>query len=102
MAQVDDKRERVGVNISLTPELARFVEAKVDAGTYASASEVVREGLRLLLEQDQFREVRLQELREKVRVGLDQARRGELVDGDAVFQELESELDEQERTHGKT
>lgn len=102
MAQVDNKRDRVGVNVSLTPELARFVEAKVDAGTYASASEVVREGLRLLLEQERLRDARLQELREKVRVGLDQARRGELVDADTAFQDLDRELDEQERKHGKT
>ncbi len=55
-----------------------------------------------LIDHDQLREVRLRDLRDKVRVGLDQARRGDLVDGDTVFREIEGELDEQERTNGKT
>jgi antitoxin ParD1/3/4 len=38
---------RVTLNISLTPELEQFINARVDSGRYQSASEVVREGLRL-------------------------------------------------------
>ncbi len=37
------------LNVSLSPELARYVRAKVENGLYASAAEVVREALRLLL-----------------------------------------------------
>jgi len=40
------------MNVSLTPELENFVSAKVDSGRYNSASEVVREALRLLEEHD--------------------------------------------------
>jgi antitoxin ParD1/3/4 len=36
------------MNISLPPELARFVREKVESGLYSSASEVVREALRRL------------------------------------------------------
>jgi putative addiction module CopG family antidote len=36
------------LNISLTPELERFVQNKVESGMYTSASEVIRESLRLL------------------------------------------------------
>ena len=36
------------MNVSLTPELEKFVAAKVESGRYTSASEVVREALRLL------------------------------------------------------
>ena len=43
------------MNVSLTPELERFVDAKVESGLYNNASEVVREGLRLLKEQDEIR-----------------------------------------------
>jgi antitoxin ParD1/3/4 len=39
---------RTTLNVSLTPELSRFVEAKVSSGRYQSASEVVRAALRLL------------------------------------------------------
>jgi antitoxin ParD1/3/4 len=47
------------VNVSLTPELEKFVEAKVESGRYTSASEVVREALRLLEEQEQIRREQL-------------------------------------------
>lgn len=49
------------MNVSLTPELEKFVSAKVEAGRYNSASEVVREALRLLEEHDQARTIRLGE-----------------------------------------
>jgi antitoxin ParD1/3/4 len=35
------------MNVSLPAELARFVREKVENGTYSSASEVIREALRL-------------------------------------------------------
>ena len=43
------------MNVSLTPELENFVNSKVKNGRYNSASEVVREALRLLEEHDQTR-----------------------------------------------
>lgn len=77
------------MNISLTPELNRFLEEKVKSGMYHSQSEVICAGLRLLKERDQLHEMRLAELREEVAVGLEQARRGELLSGEEVFKELE-------------
>jgi antitoxin ParD1/3/4 len=47
------------MNVSLTTELEKFVSAKVESGRYSSASEVVREALRLLEEHDQARSVQL-------------------------------------------
>ena len=73
--------ERTTLNISITPELDRFIAAKVAAGRYLSASEVVREALRLLEEQETFRELRLSELKTQVQLGVDQIRRGEIVNG---------------------
>ena len=49
------------MNVSLTLELEEFVNAKVEGGRYGSASEVVREALRLLEEHDQNRAARLAE-----------------------------------------
>ncbi len=49
------------MNVSLTPELEKFVSAKVDSGRYNSASEVVREALRLLEEHDAARAAQLAE-----------------------------------------
>ena len=65
------------MNISLTPELDTFVENKVKGGFYHSASEVIREGLRLLKERDALQEIRVDELRKQVREGFAQIERGE-------------------------
>ena len=61
------------MNVSLTPELERLVNEKVESGLYQTASEVVREALRLLKERDQARE----HLRADVQAGIDQLARGE-------------------------
>lgn len=61
----------MGMNVNLTPQLEEMVRAKVASGLYTSASEVVREALRLMDEQDRLREARLQQLRDEVRQGVD-------------------------------
>lgn len=59
------------MNVSLTPELEKYVSEKVASGWYQSASEVIREGLRLLKDQDALREIRLNELRQQIQTGID-------------------------------
>jgi antitoxin ParD1/3/4 len=76
------------MNVSLTPELEKFVDRKVESGLYNNASEVVREGLRLLKEHD---EIRLK-WREQIERGWLQAQRGELVDGNEVFDRIDKRL----------
>lgn len=44
------------MNVSLTPKLEEFVQEKVKSGRYNSASEVVREALRLLMEEDALKQ----------------------------------------------
>ncbi len=80
------------MNVSLTPELETLVHAKVKSGRYLSASEVVREGLRLLEERDRLFEMRLADLQQKLVVGVEQADRGELIHEDEVFAELEADI----------
>jgi antitoxin ParD1/3/4 len=58
------------MNISLTPHLEEMIRAKIASGSYNSASEVVREALRLLEEEDQLGSLKLQRLREDMREGL--------------------------------
>lgn len=79
------------MNISLTPELESFVDSRVASGRYQSASEVVRAGLRLLEQDELEREAALAEVRQKIQLGLDQIQRGEVFDGEAVFDELDQE-----------
>ena len=47
--------------VSLTPELERYVAEKVDSGRYTSASEVVREALRMLEREEKSRKEQLEE-----------------------------------------
>lgn len=80
------------MNVSLTPELEQFVQEKVKSGRYLSASEVVREALRLLEDRDRIQQIKLETLRKEIRVGIEQIERGDVVDGEAVFAELEADI----------
>lgn len=82
------------MNVSLTPELEQFVHTKVKSGRYLSASEVVREALRLLEERDRLREIRIETLRQEIAIGIEQSDSGEVFDGEEVIQELLGEIDQ--------
>jgi antitoxin ParD1/3/4 len=58
------------MNVNLTPQLEALVRQKVASGLYSSASEVVREALRLMEEQDRMRAIKLEQLRQEIRDGL--------------------------------
>lgn len=81
--------------IKLTQELEQLVQSKVQSGRYNSASEVIREALRLMVERD----LRKEEIRKRIEQSLDSQRLGKLVDGEAVFDRLEADLDPMERRH---
>ncbi len=65
------------MNVSLTPELEKMVNDKVRSGRYNSASEVVREGLRLLQDHDELKRIRQDELRREIMLRVEQIRNGE-------------------------
>ena len=73
------------MNVSLTPELERRIAEKVESGLYTTASEVVREGLRLLFSRADLLEEQTARLRAEVEVGLDELDRGDVVSMDAAF-----------------
>lgn len=77
------------MNVSLTPELETLVHEKVDSGLYTSASEVVREALRLFKERDAYQQQRLADLKREIAVGLEDLKQGRVVPGEQVFEELE-------------
>ena len=79
------------MNVSLTPELEKFVEEKVKTGMYQTASEVVREGLRLLKAQQQLSDPQLKEIRREIAIGVRQADEGRLVPfDDKLIEQIKS------------
>lgn len=84
------------MNISLTPELAKFVEKEVESGLYQTASEVVRAGLRRLKEDQTARLPQvpktLEELETQLLQSLDRLDRGEGVNGEEVFRRLRKRM----------
>jgi antitoxin ParD1/3/4 len=75
------------LSITLPSELAAMIRGKVQAGSYASNSEVIREALRLLQSQERAREAELTELRRKIAEG---RASGEPVESSGVFERLDA------------
>lgn len=73
------------MNVSLTPELDKFVAGKVESGLYTSASEVVREALRLLEEHDRARAAQLAAFNRELGARIESLDRGEHVEPGAVW-----------------
>ena len=76
------------MNVNLGPVFDQFVAELLSSGLYQSQSEIVREGLRLLREREQLKQLRLAELRKQINIGSEQADRGECVDGEEAFAEI--------------
>ena len=78
------------MNVSLTTELESFVLSLVESGRYGSSSEVVRAGLRMLMDREELRRAELGEFRRKVQEGLDDLEAGRVVKvvDDEVFHEV--------------
>lgn len=69
-------------NINLTDHLDSFVEEKVTSGRYQNASEVVREGLRLLEDREKEDQLKLESLRAAVQLGEEAVSKGRYRDVD--------------------
>ena len=80
------------MNVTLPPELEQFINRKIESGQYFCESEVILEGLRLLRDRDELDKMRLETLRKEIAIGIEQADRGELVDGKVVFERLRQKI----------
>jgi len=68
------------MNVSLPQGLAEFVEQEIESGAYSTASEVVRDGLRLLRREKDAHQERVAILKREIQKGADELDRGELSD----------------------
>lgn len=82
------------MNVALTPELEALIRRKLATGMYKNAAEVVREGLRLLAEEDEWKA----DVRRKIEHGMKQLRAGQVVDGEKAVDRVLRDL---RNRHGK-
>lgn len=80
------------MNISLSSEIEKFIESQVESGKYPSAEEVIAAGIRLLEERERIYQGRFEELKKEIMVGVEASQRGEVVDGETVFSQLQQKL----------
>jgi antitoxin ParD1/3/4 len=85
------------MNVSLTPELENFVQTKVKNGRYNSASEVVREALRLLEDHEKARAAQLEEFQSGLDRRLASLDRGKGVEGEEVLSQIRRKSKERRR-----
>jgi antitoxin ParD1/3/4 len=85
------RKENFPMNVSLTPELEKYVAEKVATGRYTSASEVVREALRLLEREEKSRKEQIAEFNRELDARVAALDRGEKVTKEQFLQDM-SEL----------
>ncbi|HET7346876.1 MAG TPA: type II toxin-antitoxin system ParD family antitoxin [Acidobacteriaceae bacterium] len=88
------------MNVSLTPELEKLVQEKVESGRYTSASEVVREALRLMEKRDQRlaeREQALQAFQAELDRRVAELDRGEGIGVDEAYTRLRAHIDQRKK-----
>jgi antitoxin ParD1/3/4 len=84
------------MNVRLTPQQEQFINKQLADGRYLSASEVIREGLRLLADEEKWKA----EVRQKLAIGLEQLRAGQVVDGEAAVDEILEKLRKRKSSSG--
>lgn len=96
------------MDLTLTPDMQRFVDAKVKGGQYAAPADVIRAALTALMQQDNLASLPVEELdaiypgfRQKIAEGLAAADAGRLTDGEEFFEQLEREERESDDQAGR-
>lgn len=80
------------MEISLEPELERFIQSLVSNGQYKSVNEAVNALLKLLMERELIYQGRFEELRQEILIGIEASNRGETLDSETVFNSLQQKL----------
>ena len=82
------------MNITLGPEFEKRINEKVASGLYTSASEVIRDGLRLLFEKDMSKQQQLEILKQEVAKGFQQLSTGTTSDRNAldIFSQVDKDM----------
>lgn len=76
------------MNIQLKPEQEKFIQEKIASGEYSNANDVISQAFKLL----EAREIKIKELRDKIAVGTEQIAKGQVTDGEIVFERLQEKI----------
>ncbi len=82
------------MKIKLTPELEQIIQQQVDSGHYKSVDEVIYAGVKLLDQLEKTYQGRYEELRQEVLQGIEASNRGDVIDSQVVFQNLQAKLND--------
>jgi antitoxin ParD1/3/4 len=77
------------VNIQLKSEQEQFIRSQIDRGEYQTAEDVISEAFKLL----EARTNKIEELRQKIAVGIQEIANGQMTDGEVVFERLKAKID---------
>jgi antitoxin ParD1/3/4 len=83
---------RYPMSLNLPPEFERAVRERVESGAYASADAVFRACLEALAVWEDVQRAKFEKLRGEIQVGIDQADRGPVVDGEEALQRIRARL----------
>ena len=86
------------MNVHLGTAFDEFVAVLLKSGYYQTQSEVLREGLRLLKEREDLKQMRLAELRREIAIGSEQADQGQFVDGPEALAKIRERSTQRKRT----
>jgi antitoxin ParD1/3/4 len=86
------------MTVTLTTEQEKFIAEQLKSGHYRSADDVVAQSLGMLRAQEEFIRENVVELREKITVGMEQIKRGEVLNGKEVFDRLIEKSQRRTRT----
>lgn len=78
------------MNIQLKPEQEKFIQEKIASGEYSNADDVIAQAFKLL----EIRESKIKELRDKIVVGTEQIIKGQVTDGEIVFERLQEKMNQ--------
>lgn len=82
----------INMNIPFTPELEQFIASQVMSGKYTCAEEVIIAGIELLEKRERIYKGRFEELKREIMIGVEASERGEVIDAQLVFAELEEDI----------
>ncbi len=85
------------MTVTLTADQEKFIAEQLKSGNYRSADDVVAQSLGMMRTQEDFIRENTAELRKKIASGMEQVRRGELVDSKQAIQTLREKLQKRER-----